>query len=60
MRRASVVAAFAFHTLTLTLALPCVAAQTSLPTASATDRAEARAIFKQLIEINTTDSSGEY
>ena len=56
MRRASVVAAFAFHTLTLTLALPCVAAQTSLPTASATDRAEARAIFKQLIEINTTDT----
>lgn len=32
------------------------AAQTTLPTASAADRAEARAIFKQLIEINTTDT----
>lgn len=32
------------------------AAQTALPTAPAGDRAEARAIFKQLIEINTTDT----
>ena len=32
------------------------AAQTPLPTASASDRAEARAIFKELIEINTTDT----
>ena len=31
-------------------------AQSPLPTASAQDRAEARAIFKQLIEINTTDT----
>lgn len=31
-------------------------AQGKLPTASAADRAEARAIFKQLIEINTTDT----
>ena len=31
-------------------------AQSPLPTASAADRAEAREIFKQLIEINTTDS----
>ncbi len=31
-------------------------AQTSLPHASAADRAEALAIFKQLIEINTTDT----
>ena len=29
----------------------------SLPTASAADRAEARAIFKELIEINTTDTA---
>jgi acetylornithine deacetylase/succinyl-diaminopimelate desuccinylase-like protein len=41
--------------------LPCVAliavAQPSpIPTASASDRAEARDIFKQLIEINTTDT----
>ena len=32
------------------------AAQSSLPPASAADRAEAREILKQLIEINTTDS----
>ncbi len=32
------------------------AAQNALPTAPAGDRAEARAIFKQLIEINTTDT----
>jgi acetylornithine deacetylase/succinyl-diaminopimelate desuccinylase-like protein len=31
-------------------------AQTPLPTASAADRAEAHAIFKQLIEIDTTDT----
>jgi acetylornithine deacetylase/succinyl-diaminopimelate desuccinylase-like protein len=31
-------------------------AQSSLPAASAEDRAEAREIFKQLIEINTTDT----
>jgi acetylornithine deacetylase/succinyl-diaminopimelate desuccinylase-like protein len=36
-------------------ALP-LAAQGTLPTASAADRAEAREIFKQLIEINTTDT----
>jgi len=30
--------------------------QTSLPTASSADRSEARDIFKQLIEINTTDA----
>jgi acetylornithine deacetylase/succinyl-diaminopimelate desuccinylase-like protein len=33
-----------------------VAAQNSLPTTSASDRVEAREIFKQLIEINTTDT----
>ncbi|MGA7109357.1 MAG: M20/M25/M40 family metallo-hydrolase [Terracidiphilus sp.] len=46
------------------LAVPCfvacltlpLRAQTSLPTASAANRAEAREIFKQLIEINTTDT----
>jgi acetylornithine deacetylase/succinyl-diaminopimelate desuccinylase-like protein len=32
-------------------------AQSPLPTASAEDRAQAREIFKQLIEINTTDTS---
>jgi acetylornithine deacetylase/succinyl-diaminopimelate desuccinylase-like protein len=32
------------------------AAQTTLPAASPSDRAEALAIFKQLIEINTTDT----
>src|ERR1700733_5569716 len=37
------------------LSLPLFA-QTSLPTASAADRAEAREIFKQLIEINTADT----
>ena len=31
--------------------------QTRIPTASAADRAEARDIFKQLIEINTTDTA---
>jgi len=34
---------------------PCFA-QSPLPTASPADRAEARAIFKELIEINTTDT----
>jgi len=33
-----------------------IAAQSPLPTASPADRAEAREIFKQLIEINTTDT----
>jgi acetylornithine deacetylase/succinyl-diaminopimelate desuccinylase-like protein len=33
-----------------------VSAQTALPTASAEDRAQAKAIFKELIEINTTDT----
>ena len=39
----------------LCLSVPLVA-QNSLPTTSASDRAEAREIFKQLIEINTTDT----
>jgi acetylornithine deacetylase/succinyl-diaminopimelate desuccinylase-like protein len=34
----------------------CAAGQSPLPAASPADRAEARAIFQQLIEINTTDS----
>jgi acetylornithine deacetylase/succinyl-diaminopimelate desuccinylase-like protein len=38
------------------LGLPLFA-QNSLPTASPADHAEAREIFKQLIEINTTDTS---
>jgi len=33
-----------------------LAAQSSLPTASTADRGEARAIFKELIEINSTDT----
>jgi acetylornithine deacetylase/succinyl-diaminopimelate desuccinylase-like protein len=33
-----------------------VSAQTGLPTTPSADRAEARAIFKELIEINTTDT----
>ena len=44
---------------TLLAILACTAsitAQSPLPTASAADRAEAREIFKQLIEINTTDT----
>jgi acetylornithine deacetylase/succinyl-diaminopimelate desuccinylase-like protein len=36
---------------------PAAFAQSPLPTASAADRALAREIFKQLIEINTTDTS---
>jgi acetylornithine deacetylase/succinyl-diaminopimelate desuccinylase-like protein len=39
-----------------TFALLPAAAQSPLPTASAEDRALAREIFKQLIEINTTDT----
>jgi acetylornithine deacetylase/succinyl-diaminopimelate desuccinylase-like protein len=35
---------------------PAVFAQSSLPAASAEDRALAKAIFKELIEINTTDT----
>jgi len=48
-----------FPTLLVILASPAViAAQSaSLPTASPADRAEAREIFKQLIEINTTDTA---
>lgn len=39
----------------MSFALPAVG-QNSLPTASVADRAEAKAIFKELIEINTTDT----
>jgi acetylornithine deacetylase/succinyl-diaminopimelate desuccinylase-like protein len=38
------------------MATAMAAAQSSLPTASSADRAQAREIFKQLIEINTTDT----
>jgi acetylornithine deacetylase/succinyl-diaminopimelate desuccinylase-like protein len=41
--------------LALSIALPS-SAQSSLPVTSPADRAEARDIFKQLIEINTTDT----
>ncbi len=43
------------YTLTTCLCLSAFA-QSPLPTASPADRAEAREIFKQLIEINTTDT----
>ena len=46
----------AFPLLTLLIATSFAAAQTAIPHASASDRAEALAIFKQLIEINTTDT----
>ena len=40
----------------LGVACHCSAAQSPLPPASADDRAQAKAIFKELIEINTTDT----
>jgi acetylornithine deacetylase/succinyl-diaminopimelate desuccinylase-like protein len=46
---------FPFAALALCLG-SAASAQTALPTASPEDRAEARAILKQLIEINTTDT----
>jgi acetylornithine deacetylase/succinyl-diaminopimelate desuccinylase-like protein len=55
MRRRSFPAVLAAFSLTAGLALP-VLAQSALPAASPADRAEARDIFKQLIEINTTDT----
>lgn len=53
MRR-SVVLIFAATFLAVTVRVAL--AQKPLPQASAADRAEARAIFKELIEINTTDT----
>jgi acetylornithine deacetylase/succinyl-diaminopimelate desuccinylase-like protein len=53
-------AAFAVLILTVSLGAVCpgspLFAQSPLPTASAEDRALARGIFKELIEINTTDT----
>jgi acetylornithine deacetylase/succinyl-diaminopimelate desuccinylase-like protein len=48
----------AIATLSACFAGTCLpaAAQSSLPAASAEDRAQAKAIFKELIEINTTDT----
>src|SRR5580698_4328806 len=46
----------AFPLIALLIATSFAAAQTTIPQASASDRAEALAIFKQLIEINTTDT----
>ena len=46
----------AFTASTLILAASFAAAQAPIPHTSASDRAEALAIFKQLIEINTTDT----
>ena len=46
---------FALTCLSVSLSLP-LSAQSSLATVSAADRSEARDIFKQLIEINTTDT----
>jgi acetylornithine deacetylase/succinyl-diaminopimelate desuccinylase-like protein len=45
-----------FSIATLLIALALQAAQGQLATTSAEDRAQAREIFKQLIEINTTDT----
>jgi acetylornithine deacetylase/succinyl-diaminopimelate desuccinylase-like protein len=42
--------------LSIACACPALSAQSPLPTASAEDRALAREIFKQLIEIDTTDT----
>ena len=60
MRRNSFVATITGSVLLAILGALChgsaALGQSALPTASAEDRAEARAIFKQLIEINTTDT----
>ena len=48
----SLIAAFTF----LAQVTPQLCAQNSLPNASAEDRALARSIFEELIEINTTDT----
>ena len=53
--RGLVFAAFSFLAVALEL-VPLALAQSSLPQSSPADRAEARAIFKELIEINTTDT----
>ncbi len=45
-----------FAAIALSISLP-VLAQSTIPTTSAADRAEAKEIFKQLIEINTTDTA---
>jgi len=55
MRRPSFLICSCFFAL-FTCLVPLAVAQSPLPTASAADRAEAREIFKQLIEINTTDT----
>ena len=46
----------AFPLIALFAATSFATSQTAIPQASASDRAEALAIFKQLIEINTTDT----
>lgn len=58
MRRNQLISSIAFLTLAACLAptLFATAAQNSIPHASAEDRALAKAIFKELIEINTTDT----
>jgi acetylornithine deacetylase/succinyl-diaminopimelate desuccinylase-like protein len=56
MRRHFLSALFAPVACAACLALPAMSQPTPLPTASPQDRAEAREIFKQLIEINTTDT----
>jgi acetylornithine deacetylase/succinyl-diaminopimelate desuccinylase-like protein len=60
MRRSSLPSPIAALVLAATMGTVClcsaVFAQSTLPTASAEDRALAREIFKQLIEINTTDT----
>src|SRR5258708_5347999 len=56
MRRHLLSALFAPVAFVACLALSTMAQPTPLPTGSPQDRAEARDIFKQLIEINTTDT----
>jgi acetylornithine deacetylase/succinyl-diaminopimelate desuccinylase-like protein len=55
MRRQNLHVLLILLAFTVCLAVPALA-QTALPTASPADRALAREIFKQLIEINTTDT----
>ena len=56
MPRPSFPAHFATVALAVCLGLSASAQTATLPTASQSDRAEAREIFKQLIEINSTDT----
>ena len=56
MRRYTFPAAIVSVAIAICMSLPAVAQTASLPAASLSDRALALEIFKQLIEINTTDT----